>query len=85
MAGFGGDVMRSRLRSALTSQPPGTERQRARKRRRAFGLARMKLLGQPVAASSTTFMTHCQEIKHICSNCRGTESRDGESCAQGRC
>lgn len=93
MAGFGSDVMRSWLRSSSasdctsTSQPPVTERQRARKRRRAFGLAKMKFLRQPVATSSnlttssTTFMSHCQEIKHICSNCRGTEPRDGERTA----
>lgn len=103
MAGFGGDVMRSWFRSGSAggcsaSRTPGTEPQRARKRRRAFALPRVKFLdetdaGQPVAAnnnnnsSSTTtttpFMVHCKEIKHICSKCRGTEPRDGESCDQG--
>lgn len=93
--------MRSWFRSGSASgcsasRTPGTEPQRARKRRRAFALPRVKFLdesdvGQPVAAnnnnSSTTtttpFMVHCKEIKHICSKCRGTEPRDGESCDQG--
>lgn len=44
---------------------------------------------QPAANNNnnnTPFLIHCQigkEIKHICSNCRGTEPRDGESSEQG--
>lgn len=42
---------------------------------------------QPAANNNNTpFLIHCQigkEIKHICSNCRGTEPRDGESSEQG--
>lgn len=78
-------------------QAPVADEQKARKRRRrAFCLTRIKSRNgsdrqqqQPAANNNnnnTPFLIRCQigkEIKHICSNCRGTELRDGESSEQG--
>lgn len=104
MAGFGGDVVRSWFRSGSASdcsapRTPVTELQRARKRRRAFALPRMKFLGEadvgqrvPVnnnsigtctSTSTTPLTVHFKEVKHICSKCRGAEPPDGESWEPG--
>jgi hypothetical protein len=53
------------------------------KNRNDSGKQQQQLPQQPVANNNNNmpFIIHCQigkEIKHICSNCRGADPRDGE-------
>lgn len=99
MAGFAADVMCScsRTRSAAASPPllgPGSDEKKAKTRGRAFRLSRAKSRcnaekqqHQPASNNNNTpLMSHCQvggELKHVCSNCRGTGPLDGKSTRSG--